>query len=67
MATGCSGAYSGTHLSIVTSTGVIEADQDFEAGYTEPVCVKCYVINGADYTVYDNWEVRQLADCSKSI
>ena len=55
MATRCSGAYSGTHLSITTSTGIIEADQNYEAGYTETVCVKCFGLNGVDFTTYDNW------------
>ena len=64
MATGCSGAYSGTHLSITTSTGVIEADQNTDYGYIETVCIKCFGLNGVDFTTYDTWRIEQKMNCA---
>jgi len=63
MAIGCSGAYSGTYLSMDSATGEIQADQDTDYGYEETVCVKCLGLNGVDFTTYDGWKVEQEMNC----
>ena len=50
----------------INSSGLTEAVENIDLGYSENNCIRCYNSFGG-HIDYDNWRIEQTYNCAKAL